>query len=394
MNLQRWTRLSAIFLLAMLPVKLEAADANTEWQRVVAAAKKEGKVVIGAPPGSDFRNEAQAMLKKRFDIDSEFIQAPGPNLMSKIVAEKQAGAVSVDAFLIGPCTGNSLLKADLFEPLAPAMVLPEVKDPAKWFGGHLWADNQTGKNLLYSFVAQITPSLYYNTQLVKPLEVRSYNDLLDPKWKSKIGLRDPRVPGGGLAMWAFLLDLKGEEYIRKLAQQEMFVGRNARQIADALAKGTLSLTIGVGYRDFDAFLDANLPVKHLPTLKEGAYVSGGNGIIGIIKGAPHPNAAKLVFNWLLSREGQELHGRTAQQPTRRLDVDTKGLDGQAAKDVLTVDEFRRFQNFTEDKCNNSWFPGAKLAEAVLRRKGRKEKDVFRTWRSWRLGARIIQSVCY
>ena len=75
--------------------------------------------------------------------------------------------------------------------------------------------------------------------------------------------------------------------------------------------------------------------------------------------------AKLFFNWLLSREGQELHGKTAQQPTRRLDVDTRGLDGQAAKDVLTVEQFRRFQNFTEDKCNNSWIPGAKLAEAVL-----------------------------
>jgi iron(III) transport system substrate-binding protein len=342
------------------------ADANSEWQDVVGAAKKERKVVIGAPPGSDFRNEVQATLKKRFDLDSEFVQAPGPNLMSKIVAEKQAGAVSVDAFLVGPCTGNSLLKADLFEPLAPAMILPEVRDPAKWFGGHLWADNQTGKNLLYSFVAQVTPSLYYNTQLVKPQDVRSYNDLLDSRWKGKFGLRDPRVPGGGLAMWAFLLDLKGEEYIRKLAQQEMFVGRNARQIADALAKGNLSLTIGVGYRDFDAFLDANLPVKHLPTLKEGTYVSGGNGIVGIIKGAPHPNAAKLFFNWLLSREGQELHGKTVQQPTRRLDVDTKGLDGQAAKDVLTVEQFRRFQNFTEDKCNNSWIPGAKLAEAVLK----------------------------
>ena len=121
------------------------ADANSEWQGVVGAAKKEGKVIIGAPPGSDFRNGVQAVLKKRFDLDSEFIQAPGPNLMSKIIAEKQAGVTSVDAFLIGPCTGNSLLKADLFEPLAPAMILAEVKDPAKWFGGHLWADNQTGK---------------------------------------------------------------------------------------------------------------------------------------------------------------------------------------------------------------------------------------------------------
>ena len=358
--------LAGVIMVGLKPHWLEAAEAGTEWQRTLTAAKKEGKVVIGAPPGNDFRNEVQAVLKKRFDLDSEFIQAPGPNLMSKIVAEKQAGAVSVDAFLVGPCTGNTLLKTDLFEPLTAAMILPEVSDPAKWFGGHLWADNQTGKNLLYSFVAQVTPSLYYNTQLVKPQEVRSYNDLLDPKWKGKIGLRDPRVPGGGLAMWAFLLDMKGEEYIKKLAQQDMFVGRNARQIADALAKGNLSLTIGVGYRDFDAFLDANLPVKHLPTLKEGTYVSGGNGIVGVIKGAPHPNAAKVFFNWLLSREGQELHGKTAQQPTRRLDVDTKGLDGQAAKDVMTLDEFKRFQNFTEDKCNNSWFPGAKLAEAVLK----------------------------
>ena len=130
------------------------------------------------------------------------------------------------------------------------MILPEVKDPAKWFGGHLWADNQSGKNLLYSFVAQMTPSIYYNTNLVKPQDVRSYNDLLDAKWKGKIGLRDPRVPGGGLAMWAFLLDTKGEEYVRKLAQQEMFVSRNARQIADALAKGSLAMTIGVGYPRF------------------------------------------------------------------------------------------------------------------------------------------------
>src|ERR1041384_1658478 len=313
----------AVFLLFASQQLLSSAEAPAEWQRLTAAAKKEGKVVIGAPPGNDFRSESQPALKKRFELDSEIIQAPGPNLMSKIVAEKQRGAVSIDVFLVGPCTGSTLLKPDLSEPLAAAMVLPEVKDPTKWFGGHLWADNQTGKNLLYSFVAQVTPSIYYNTKLVKPQEVRSYNDLLDPKWKGRIGLRDPRGPGGGLAMWAFLLDMKGEEYIRELAQKEVFGSRNARQIADALAKGNLALTIGVGYRDFDAFLDANLPVKHLPTLKEGSYISGGNGIVGIIRGAPHPNAAKVFFNWLLSREGQELHGKTAQQPTRRLDVETK-----------------------------------------------------------------------
>src|SRR5262245_18757852 len=86
-----------------------AAETGSEWQRCLAAAKKEGKLVVGAPPGSDFRNEAQAALKKHFELEAEFIQAPGPNLMIKSAAEKQAGTVSVYAFLIGPCTGNSLL---------------------------------------------------------------------------------------------------------------------------------------------------------------------------------------------------------------------------------------------------------------------------------------------
>src|SRR5215831_7821034 len=112
---ERETELGIIALAVfVLPKLLWAADVTPDWQRFVAAAKKEGKIVIGAPPGSDFKNEVQAALKKRFDLDSEFIQAPGPNLMSKIVAEKTAGAVSVDAFLIGPCTGKSLLKSDLF----------------------------------------------------------------------------------------------------------------------------------------------------------------------------------------------------------------------------------------------------------------------------------------
>jgi hypothetical protein len=87
-----------VILLLAVHGRSLGADANPDWERVVGAAKKEGKVIIGAPPGSDFRNEVQATLKKRFDLDSEFIQAPGPSLMSKIVAEKQAGLVSVDAF--------------------------------------------------------------------------------------------------------------------------------------------------------------------------------------------------------------------------------------------------------------------------------------------------------
>ena len=66
--------LLVVSLLLSVPYRSRGADANPEWERVVGAAKKEGKVVIGAPPGTDFRNEVQRTLKKRFNLDSEFVQ--------------------------------------------------------------------------------------------------------------------------------------------------------------------------------------------------------------------------------------------------------------------------------------------------------------------------------
>jgi iron(III) transport system substrate-binding protein len=289
-----------LFLVFGAPKSLHAADSNVEWQRVVAAAKKEGKVVIGAPPGSDFRNEAQAALKKRFDVDNEFIQAPGPNLMSKIVAEKQAGAVSVDAFLIGPCTGNSLLKADMYEPLAPAMILPEVKDPAKWFAGHLWADNQTGKNLLYSFVAQITPSIYYNTQLVKPQEVRSYNDLLDPKWKGKMSIAGTST---GVRWIGSTIEVMGREFLDKLAEQDIKVqDMSGAALAGLVASGEVPLSPTIFDADVTVAKQKGAPIEWRPLEPVVTTV----GYSGLSSKASHPHAALLFLDYVHSKEGQQL----------------------------------------------------------------------------------------
>ena len=85
----------------------------------------------------------------------------------------------------------------------PSMVLPEVKDPKYWWGGHLWADN--AKKYIYSFTAYMTETIWYNTTLVKPEEINSWDNLLDPKWKGKIAILDPRSPGSGESNWAFLL---------------------------------------------------------------------------------------------------------------------------------------------------------------------------------------------
>jgi ABC-type Fe3+ transport system substrate-binding protein len=91
--------------------------------------------------------------------------------------------------------------------------------------------------------------------------------------------------------------------------------------------------------------------------------------VGIVKNPPHPNATRVFINWVLGREGQELWTRVMEQPTRRLDVDTrwlieKGVD--PAKDTLTLEQFHRVQNFMEDRCANVREPASKFAETILK----------------------------
>ena len=71
--------------------------------------------------------------------------------------------------------------------------------------------------------------------------------------------------------------IKGEEYLRKLVAQKLFITRDLRLLAENLARGKIAVTSGIGYSEFQPFIKANLPVVPLPVPKEGLYISGGYG---------------------------------------------------------------------------------------------------------------------
>jgi iron(III) transport system substrate-binding protein len=267
----------------------------------------------------------------------------------------------------GTATPFSLLNAGILEPVEPLLLLPEVKDPKRWFGGHIWLDN--AKRFIYAFQVYQSENIWHNAALLKAEDVRSYDDLLNPKWKGKLGILDPRSPGAGTATWAFFLKIKGEEYLKRLAAQEMFLSRDQRQLADSLAKGKIALTIGLTYYTFLPFIKAGLPIKSLPDMKEGTYTSCGSSALSVVKNSPHPNATKVFINWLLGKEGQEIYGKAMGQATRRLDVETKWMvehGVRASKDFLTVEENSRLENYGEDTINNYWAKSAKIAEEVFK----------------------------
>jgi iron(III) transport system substrate-binding protein len=357
-------------LLRLSTAGLAQPSPQAEWDKTLEAARREGKVVVGIPPQPELRRQMEQSFKEKFRIDIELVPARGAQNASRIISESKGGVKFFDAVITGSGSALTVLHAGFLEPLEPYMVLPEVRNPKYWWGGHIWEDNVTNKRSLYSFIADAdTGGLRYNSDLVKPDDVRSFDDLLNPKWKRKIGFNDPRIGGSGQSLWSFLWEIKGEEYLRKLAQQELFLSRNTRQIADALAKGAISIAVGIGASEVEAHLKAGLPVKELPKPKEGLPASSAFGVVGIVKDPPHPNAAKIFLNWLLSKEGQEFYGRAMEASSRRLDVDSRWLVARGtrpAKDFLTLEEYHRVRNHLEDKVTNVRWPSAKFAEAVLK----------------------------
>ena len=355
--------------LLLLPglVLAQPAKPPSEWDKTIELAKKEGKVVVSLPASTELRASIEKLFEKRYVIDVEPLVGRASTLVRKMVDEAKAGVRYVDLHMGGSeSVVTGLLPEGVIDPVEPYMSLPEVKDPKQWWGGHIWVDN--AKKFAYSTLAYQTESLWINSQLMRAEEVRSFDDLLDEKLKGRIGYLDPRTPGSGASMWSYLRELKGEEYLRKLAGQKLALSRDQRVLAEILAKGKVALVIGLTYYSYAPFVKAGLPVAPLPVPKEGVYVSGGSGHLVVLKNAPHPNATKLFVNWFLSREGQEVYTRAMHQATRRLDVDAKWLREFGvipAKDSLTMEQYYKRENQSEEKINRLREPAAALARKLF-----------------------------
>lgn len=340
------------------------AAAQDEWKEVVEAAKKEGKVVVSIPASSELRKNLETAFEKQFPgIDLELFPSSASKMLRRISDEFQAGVRYFDIHIGGAGSMvRGFVGGGIVDPVEPNLLLPEVKEPKNWWGGFMALDKE--KRFTYTFSAFLVANFWHNTNMVKPDELRSYDDLLDPKWKGKIGWYDPRRPGAGAGVWEYMYRKMGEDYLKRLAGQDLQLSRNRRVLAESLAREKLAVTIGVSYYSFRSFIDAGLPVKALPIFKEGTYGTAGSGNLAIIKNHPHPNATKVFVNWLLGKEGQEVWTKSLSQPTRRWDVDTEWtakFGAIAAKDNLTVEQWNDVEQITE-----STEPVAKAAMKTAR----------------------------
>ena len=301
---------SVMVLLLSGGLVARAADSKptwqVEWEKTLKAAETEGEVAVYVVDYPKFTVERfqNAYPKIKLSV----IDGPsGPDLSSRLMAERRAGKYQADLYIAGQGTHVSVLyPAKALAPMAPAFILPEVKDESKWFKGkHRFIDPESNR----SFVFQGHRGLYisYNIHRVKADDIKSWWDLTQSKWKGQIVGYDPSIAGTARnALWFMYKNPSlGPEFMNKLfGQMEITFSRNHRQAVDWLA-GKAMLCIACN--DAENAKDQGLPVDIVThTLKEGDYVAGGQGVVSLITPAPHPSAAKIFLNWFLSREGQSL----------------------------------------------------------------------------------------
>ena len=361
-----WLVLTGMILssIAASPVSALAADARpgwqAEWERTLRAAEKEGEVAVAIYDQGPVTVEVVDAFQKVFPkIKVNSLRARGSQIGPKIIAERRAEKYLVDLFTGGKGTALSTLHAGkLLDPIKPLLILPEVVDPSKWWQGKLrYVDPEEAYVL--AFVGNgggVDVSL--NTNLVNPKELKSYWDLVNPKWKGKLVATDPRVRGQDRpVLYFYHSPALGPEFMRKLyGEMDIAISRDYRQPIDWLSVGKYAICIPCNSREVEKAMKQGLPIAQINQFKEGVTLTSSGGTLSLLHRAPHPNGAKVFVNWLLSRDAQMVIQKTDGSDSLRIDIPKDSVLAenrrQAGADYLDGDDPKFSDRRPADKLLN------------------------------------------
>jgi iron(III) transport system substrate-binding protein len=304
----------------------EKASWQIDWEKTVQAAKQEGQILVYAARGPYHPQIFEEFEKDYPEIKTTIVHGSSSRISPRLFAERRAGKYLADIYLGGPTSLYSFYKNNLFDPLAPVLVLPEVVDTSLWWEGkHFYIEAERK----YIFVNEGSVSgftITYNSQLAKPSEFKSYWDLFQPKWKGKIVSLDARDPGFGASELRYLYyhPELGAEFIRRLfGDMDVVLSREHEQAIDWVAVGKVALCVFCrdGFASKAKAQGLSVDFINHNDLKEMPRLRGSASAITLVNKAPHGNAAKVFINWFLSRRGQTVYQEShGDRDSLRIDI--------------------------------------------------------------------------
>ena len=295
---QSVTRL--LLLLVLLQCQLGIA-ASAEHEPLIEAARKEGRLMLYAGMDIDEARLLTSEFAKKYRfIQAEIFRASGEKIQQRFLVEQRAGVHSADVFQASIVQVYQLKNLQLLEHYVPSEAAAyryDFKDPqGRW-------------TALY----QIPYVIGYSTRLVPPNDIpTSYEDLLRDRWKGWIALETEEYQW--FYHWMQILGRdKGLDFMKKFAGQNLQMRSGHTLLAQLVAAGEVALATVVYSNRVERMKAVGAPIDWVRF--KGPTITAINAIAIPLK-APHPNAAKLFINFVLSKEGQTLLRGLRRIPAR------------------------------------------------------------------------------
>jgi iron(III) transport system substrate-binding protein len=283
--------------LALLLALAIPAAALAQAKDLAERAKQEGSVVLYTSLAPTESKPLADAFEKKYGVKVELWRALSDKVVQRVITEAQAKKNAVDVIE----TNGPEMEMLAREKLLGTIQSPHVADlPAEAIPPHrTWMPDRMN----YFVVG-------YNTAKVQRSELpATYEGFLDPKWKGRIGLEatDTEWMATLVKKWG---EAKGMDYFRKLSAMKPDVRKGHVLLAELVAAGEVPVGLTMYNSNIESLKRKGAPIDFLPVQPVAARPQG----IGVARNAPHPNAAQLFADFVLSPEGQKLFESMGRVP--------------------------------------------------------------------------------
>jgi iron(III) transport system substrate-binding protein len=298
-----------------------------EWEEVVAAARREGALSLLTVVGRGYQRAIERFEHAFLGITVQHLAESSAEIWLRTVRQgRRAGTHAFDLALVSP--ERALAEGGpegLWAPVRPLLFRPDVLDDGAWRDGVDARFLDAGGRLCFDWEYQVIHAYAVNTDFVHAGEISTIRDVLDPKWRGRILMSDPRI-GSGLLSAASVARSWGTDVLRALLVDQRPTFTRSSQIAEPLARGQYPIALGVRPKALNPLreqgLGHNVRYRDLP---DADFVA--TSCVFCFDRAPHPAAARLFANWILTQEAQTLLASSLGTNSARTDVAPFEPDG-------------------------------------------------------------------
>jgi iron(III) transport system substrate-binding protein len=293
------TLLLAIICFLQAPA---AVAADAAQLKLIEAAKKEGKVVFYSSWSQKAAVELVDLFQKKYPfIKTELTRVGADQMLNKVIVEDDAKKRLFDVVST---------KGDIIDVFKRRNILAKYDSPERKYYDALFKDKEGYWTDTYPTIHSVA----YNTNLVKPNEAPvKYRDLLNPKWKGMIGINLVNFMWGEVIMQT-MGQAEGLKFLEKLAEQSPAAREGSTLNVTMLAAGEIAIAASVNINTVEEYKAKKAPMEWAK-MDEPFYADLHP--ISLSAHAVHPNAAKLLTDFILSEEGQKILIDEGKTPARR-----------------------------------------------------------------------------